>query len=95
MRKCEKCGHGEWFVQYDSVQVVCETSMFCVVKDPEDVGDYEDASLDITSENVPSEIDTTYSGIVVSCDKCGWEIEPDTEEALSEWLANEDEEEGI
>lgn len=95
MRKCDKCGSTQWLVSYDDVEVTYQTRMTSVVENPEEIGDYDwqFTEIDISSEDVPTNIDATYSGVVVCCYKCGWEVEPDTEEALEEWLANEDEEE--
>lgn len=92
MRKCKQCGHSKWLVYYDSVEVTFETQMTTLVEEPTDVGTYEAMDLAIMSEDLPTTIDTTLSGIVVSCQRCGWEVEPDTEEALEEWLANEEDE---
>lgn len=91
--KCEKCNGTKWLVYYDDVRVKYDTTMTSVVEYPEDVGGYNWKYTDvgIAAEDVPVEIDTAYSGVVVSCLKCGWEAEPDTEEALEEWLANEKE----
>lgn len=95
MRKCEKCGSNKWLVTYDGAEVTYETSMTTVVEEPEDVGDYDwqHTDIEINAEDVPTTIDAGFAAVVVCCYRCGWEVEPDTEEALEEWLANEDGEE--
>ena len=95
MRKCEKCGSSKWLVAYDGVEVTYETRMTTVVKEPGDVSDYDwqYTDIEINAEDIPTTIDTGFAAVVVCCSKCGWEVEPDTEEALEEWLTNEDDEE--
>ena len=91
MKKCEHCGHTKWQVFYDDVSFTYQGTMTTIVENADDVGYYdEDNFKPDVDASFPVEVDANYSEIIVACNKCGYEVDIDTEEDLERWLGNEE-----